>query len=103
MIAEEIEYDQNNASLPTSPTAAVKVVVFKLLCVGSKIPIRSTPSIQGEILRFVHSGEQIEVYKKSISGFYRLTRDMVIYCMYKRHHSIKFLILLNLGLHKQGH
>ena len=45
---------------------------FIVECAGYKVPIRTIPNPNGEIIGFIRSGEKITVHAKTVSGFYCL-------------------------------
>ena len=50
---------------------------LKLECPGLKVMVRSIPTAKGEILRYLNSGEIIDVKVKEAKGFFELADGSV--------------------------
>jgi hypothetical protein len=76
----------------SSPKINPDVTIFRISCPGSKVPIRATPSVKGAIKKYVYSGDELEVFRSPVSGFYKLTQDqvfkLILYSIY-----IPFILL----------
>jgi hypothetical protein len=67
------------SKVESKPKSELKRITFKLNCPGGKVPVRNVPSTNGEMLRYFKNGEDVEVYSKTVSGFYKLVDDTVSY------------------------
>lgn len=51
--------------------------IVQLNCPGKKVPIRTAPNIQAELVRYAINNESIEVYNKTTGGFFKLADGTV--------------------------
>lgn len=66
---------------------------LKLDCPGLKVIVRSIPTAQGEILRFLNSGAIIDVKVKESKGFFELADGSVSASFYDE---LKNIMLFNI-------
>ena len=51
--------------------------IVHLNCPGKKVPIRTAPNIQAELVRYAINNEKIQVYNKTTGGFFKLVDGTV--------------------------
>ncbi len=52
-------------------------VWVRVICPGNRLLIRSGPSVQEESVGWVNSGDEIEVFSRTVSGFFKLADGRV--------------------------
>jgi hypothetical protein len=50
---------------------------LRVECPGQKVKIRPEPSVKAESIRMISSGDEIQVHRQLVSGFYRLADNKV--------------------------
>ncbi len=52
--------------------AEKKTLILKLSCQGKKVALRKIPKIDGEVVKNLSHGDEIEVFSATASGYYQL-------------------------------
>lgn len=56
-----------------------KIVIRVNCAANASVPIRHTPTREGKHIKFVRNGDELEVYSKKVSSFYKLGDGSVSY------------------------
>ena len=49
-----------------------RTIMYHITCPGGKLPVRSIPSVKGDVLSYLKTGAVVAVYPTTKSGFYEL-------------------------------
>lgn len=59
------------------PSAHTNARIIRVDCSGSKVPVRSSPTVKAATLRYLYSGAEMEVLSEKVKGYYQLTNGNV--------------------------
>lgn len=66
--------------------AHINARIIRVDCSGSKVPIRSLPTVKAATLRYLYSGAEMEVLPDKVKGYYQLTNGNV-----RTYQNVKFM------------